>query len=451
MPGYILTGLKWSIAQIVVLAFGLIAVTAHAQDTLQISAATETRALLAEAETLLAGNDSEHAYALLIPHETELAGSPYYDYLLGVAALDSGRRSEAIFSLRRSIAVEPRFSGARMELGRAYFESGNPALARPIFVSLLGENPPAGVRDVLQQYIRAIDTPRPAPQSRFSGYFESFVGHDSNANGSTADQQFLGFMLSPENLATESPVIEIAAGFNWFVPKSSSFAWLVNARAGHRNNIDASFVNATILSGLGGMTWQRGEYFGRAAIDSYWASRDGNANESYAGLDLLFGRRLGDSWDVSLGLRGGAQRHDESIEVLDVNRVLYTFDVSQRFASGGKLSLQLIGGSDSEQQSGSPYGNSKTGGRISLSTPLGNASFLHASLGSLTSDYDGLFFGAPREDKQLMFLVQLEFRDVLTEGLSFVPLLRYVDNESDVSLYDYDRTEIGLLLRWVPR
>lgn len=453
MPSYILYGVRKSIVYIVALTFGALAVvaTANAQETLQINVAAETRALLEEAETLLAGNDSERGYALLIPHEAELAGSPYYDYLLGVAALDSGRRSEAIFSLRRSIAVEPRFSAARMELGRAYLESGNSALARPIFVSLLDESPPAGVRSVLQQYISAIDAPRPTPRSSFSGYFETFVGHDSNANGSTADQQFLGFTLSPENLATESPVAEIAAGFNWLVPQSSRFSWIVNARAGYRNNTDASFVNATILNGLAGMTWQRGEFFGRAAIDSYWASRDGNANEAYAGVDLLFGRRLGDSWDVSLGLRGGAQRHDSTIEVLDVNRVLYTLDVSQRFATSGRLSLQLIGGSDSEQQTGSPYGNSKTGGRISLSTPLGNTSFLHTALGSLTSDYDGLFFGVPREDKQLFFLVQLEFRDVLTDGLSFIPLVRYVDNDSDVSLYDYDRTEIGLLLRWVPK
>ena len=46
----------------------------------------------------------------------------FFDYLLGVAALDNGYISEAIFSLRRAIAVEPGFSGARMELARAYFE-----------------------------------------------------------------------------------------------------------------------------------------------------------------------------------------------------------------------------------------------------------------------------------------------------------------------------------------
>jgi tetratricopeptide (TPR) repeat protein len=434
---------------------GLLAVAAESAfaqdaDTLNLSDAAETRTLLSQAETLLASNDSEGALALLQPHELELAGSPYYDYLLGIAALDSGQLSEAIFSLRRSIAVEPRFSGARMELGRAYFESGNTGLARPLFVSLLDENPPPGVREILQQYIVAIDTPATVPESRFSGFLETFVGNDSNANAS-GSEQFLGFTLSPNNVETASPFAEIAAGFNWFVPRSSQSAWLVKARAGHRSNTDASFMNATVLNGYGGMNWQRGDWFGRAGVDSYWAARDGNANESYAGADLLFGRRLGVDWDLTLGLRGGAQRYDSSIEVLDVDRVMYTLGLSQRFMTSGRMSLELTSGNDSAKETGSPYGNSKLGGRVSLSTPLGSASFLHASISSLESDYDGLFFGVPRVDQQVTLLLQFEFRDVWTDGLSLTPLVRYVDNESDLSLYEYDRTEIGLFIRWTPR
>lgn len=420
-------------------------------ETIEISAAGETRTLLARAESLIAARESGRAYALLSPFELDLAGSPYFDYLLGVAALDSGRTSEAIFSLRRSLTVAPLFSGARMELGRAYYESGNAALARPLFVDLLDENPPPGVREILQQYINAIDQPGTVQRSQLRGYVETFVGHDSNANGSTSNQQFLGFTLNPENLATESPFLEVAGGFSWVVPRSNRFNWFVNGRAGHRSNTDASFINATILSGFAGMNWQHNDWFGRAGIDSYWSSRDGDANETYAGIDLLLGRRISDSWDLTLGLRGGAQRHDATIEVLDVNRFLYTLGAAHRFESLARIGFELIAGNDAEQQNGSPYGNSKSGARITFSMPLGNASFLHTSVGSLTTDYDGMFFGVPREDEQLNFMLRLEFRDVLADGLSFMPMARYVDNDSDISLYAYDRTEIGLIIRWAPK
>ena len=130
-----------------------------------------------------------------------------------------------------------------------------------------------------------------------------------------------------------------------------------------------------------------------------------------------------------------------------MNRFLYTLGVTRRFHAA-LISVQAIGGDESEVQSGSPYGNSKTGGRLSINAQVGSSALLFASIGALKSDYDGLFFGAAREDKQLTSFVQLEFRDFLTDGLSIAPRVRYVDNESDVDLYEYDRTEYGVMVRW---
>ena len=423
---------------------------AQSELTINRAVSPEIRQLLNAAEAHLADGDLEQAYQVLAGNESLLAGFAYSDYLMGIVALDTGRFSEAIFALRRCVAVAPRFSGARMELARAYYESGHPDQSRPLFVALLDESPPAGVRDVINQYIDAIDQRPPIPRARFDGYLETFVGHDSNANGSTGNQQFMGFILSPQNLETESPFAEVGAGFNWISPTSSQTAWIANARVGHRTNADASFIDSTILSGYGGVTWQRGPFFGRAGIDGYWSARDGNANESYGGVDFLAGRNYGD-WDASVGIRAGANRFDDSLEILDVDRVLYTLGIGRRFSPTTRLSLQAIGGQDNEASSGSPYGNSKAGGRLAYSTGLGEASFLHASIGSLTSDYDGLFFGQPREDTQTMIILRLEFRDVLKDGLTFSPVFRYIDNESDVALYEYDRTEIGLQIRWMPR
>ena len=438
------------IALFVALAAGTSLNTATAQDTLQISASADTRELLQRAEALLGNGNSQGAYDLLQPREAELSGNAYFDYLLGVATLDSGRASEAILSLNRSAAAAPGFSGARMELARAYFDAGEPDSARPLFVALLSEGPPPGVRDVLNRYIAAIDERPSAPPSRFSPYAELLLGHDSNANGSTDDQQFLGFTLSPENLETASSFVAGGAGFGWFVPRNAGFAWQLGARAGYRKNPDASFVDAGILSGTAGMNWRSGVIFGQASMDAYWTTRDGESNEAYRGIDFLIGRQLNEKWDLRFSLRGGALRYEDSIEILDVDRVLYTAGTSYRFGSRAKFDIELIGGGDSEKQSGSPYGNSKRGGRLGLSTPIGKSSFLHASVGRLASDYDGLFFGVRRNDTQLTSTLQLEFRDVLTPGLTFAPRIRYIDNDSGVALYDYDRTEIALLIRWMP-
>ncbi len=423
----------------------------QAADTIEIATSAEAQQLLADAESLLASEQSRSAFDLLKPHESELAGNSLFDYLFGVAALDSGFHSEAVFSLRRAIATAPQFSGARMELARAYYESGNLSLARALFVNLLNESPPPGVHSVIDDYVSAIDSQMAKPRPRFRSYFEFVGGYDDNANSSTNDQQFLGFSLSPENLQTESPFAEVGAGFNWNSQSSSRVGWYAGGRLGYRHNTDADFIDAGVISGLAGMSWQRGQFFGRAGAEAYWATRDGEPNSVYGGLDALLGRRLSASWDLTLGLRGGALRYDDSIEVLDINRLLYVAGATYRFSPLGSLAVEFIGGNDSEQQSGSPYGNAKIGGRLTFTAPVGQSSLLFASLGSLTSDYDGLFFGATREDTQLTSMLQIEFRDVFTTGLSLIPRLRYVDNDSDVSLYDYDRTEISLLMRWTPQ
>ena len=424
---------------------------AQSQQTMRLADSGDALDLYEQAEMLLVGGNSQDAYELLRAYESELAGNPYFDYLLGVTALDSGLTSEAILSLQRAVASAPQFSGARMELARALYDSAEYAAARPMFAALLDESPPAAVRSVIERYINVIDSRPEVPPSRFAPYAELFSGYDTTANGSTDQQQFLGFTLTPQNQETSSIFVEAAAGFDWNLPRSTNFGWFLGARAAYRDNPDAPFVDAGIVSGQAGMNWRSGAVFGRAGIDAYAASRDGDSNESYGGIDFMLGRSLDDSWDLSVAIRGGALRYDESIEVLDVNRTLYTLAASYRFQSRGRLSVEAIGGSDDEQQMGSPYGNSKLGARVSLGVPLGQASYLFASLGTLQSDYDGLFFGMTREDRQLNSLLQLEFRDVWTNGLTLAPRLRFVGNKSDVALYEYDRTEVGLLIRWAPK
>lgn len=424
---------------------------AQSGDSLSVQADPALQSLLGEAESLLSDGRSAQAFDLLQPHEAAYAGHVIYDYLLGIAALDSGRTSDAIFSLRRSLSIAPGFSGARMELARAYYESGNRELARPLFTELLGENPPPAVAGVIQQYLQAIDSSTVTPSRRFFPYLGLFAGYDSNANGSTGNQQFLGFTLSPDNVQTESGFAEVNAGFNAYLPRSSRFAWVFNGRASHRANFDASFVDATIISGLGGFNWQRDSWFGRAALDGFWGSRDGNPNETYVGLDAIVGKRITDQWDVTAGLRGGAQRYDGTLDVLDVNRFLYTLGVNRHFSSRAQLGAQLIGGNDNEVETGSPYGNTKFGGRLSMTSPIASSVWMSAALGALESDYDGLFFGLPRKDTQWTAVLQFEFRDVMTRGLSITPRVRYVENDSDVELYSYDRTEMGIDVRWIPQ
>lgn len=416
--------------------------------TVEVEVTGAQQAQLDEAEILITSGQSEAAYAVLSPLEAALAGNAYFDYLLGVAALDSGMPGEAVFSLRRALAVAPDFSGATMELARAYYEAGNRELAQPLFEQLLEQNPPATARNVINSYLQSIDQRVVQGPAGITPFVEVSAGHDSNANGSTDAQQFLGFTLDSRNVEMDSIFAEVAVGFDWLQVRDRGFAWSGRLQARHRSNPDASFVDGTLISGLVGFAWQRGSIYGNAAVESYGSARDGNPNESYNGLSAMIGGALGESsWHLVGDLRSGNLRFDDNIDVMDVDRLLVGVSLVRRFPGGSSISLQALDGKDSEREFQSPFGNSKSGTRIAVNARINGSVNLLASVGSLDSQFDRTFFGTMRKDDQTSLNLELQ----LSRGgsLSLSPRIRWIDNDSTVALYDYDRTEIGFGARYI--
>src|SRR5687768_16113255 len=103
---------------------------------------------LGEAEALVRAGKAEQAWALLAPLEREHAGRPDFDYLLGLAALESGRPNRATFVLERVITVNPGHLAARLEMARAYFALNDFERAEREFGFILQSAPPAEIRSL---------------------------------------------------------------------------------------------------------------------------------------------------------------------------------------------------------------------------------------------------------------------------------------------------------------
>ena len=71
-----------------------------------------------EANKLIGKRDFTAAYLLLEPLESERAGDIDYDYLLGVAAVESGNITRGAFALERVLALDPAHQDARAEIDR---------------------------------------------------------------------------------------------------------------------------------------------------------------------------------------------------------------------------------------------------------------------------------------------------------------------------------------------
>ena len=94
-------------------------------------------ALLREADALIRGGKLADAYKLLEPKEGDYSGELAFDYMLGIAALDSGKPDRATIAFERVLITDPNFSGARLDLARAYFAMGSDDLARNEFEIVL--------------------------------------------------------------------------------------------------------------------------------------------------------------------------------------------------------------------------------------------------------------------------------------------------------------------------
>ena len=115
------------------------------------------------------------AYALLAPHESERAGDPEFDLLLGIAALETGRHTRAVFALKSVLAVQPDNPRALAEIGRAYLALGESESARRELQAVRAQNVPSDVARSIDRLLSAVDRAPPAAQSAVTGYLEAAV------------------------------------------------------------------------------------------------------------------------------------------------------------------------------------------------------------------------------------------------------------------------------------
>lgn len=408
-----------------------------------------TVAILKQAESLLAEQKPGDAYDFLASHELDLAGTPLFDYLLGLAALDSGHASDAAFALQRAVASQPDFAGARLELARAQFEQGELALSRAQFQYLLTQSPPAATRTVIEKYLNTIGERSQRAGSHWSALAQFGAGYDSNANGSTSEQTFLGFTLDPRNVATSSSFAELLVGAGNTRALGAETGLISNVQLTHRVNTDASFIDQSVASLDTTLVWAHGGVRYSAGIDGYQGWLDGAVHERGVNVNLGASRRFGE-YEAAIGLRGGTLEYEpESLRLLDADRYLAGVSLARLNigSNAGRVGAALLVGKDDVRSAGSPYGNDRYGIRLYASWPIQSQSSVYFELSEMVSDYDGTFFGARRKDELFAATLAFDLQSFPTASWSIAPRLRYTKSDSDVSLYEYARFEAVVYIR----
>lgn len=183
------------------LGVGLLPATGHAATSPDLNAL----------RTLVDSGQCDKAYDMA-QSQTVLQGGAHFDFLFGVAAINSGHQAQGVLALERHLLQVPSNDRARLELAKGYYEMGDYFRARQEFELVLRFNPPKDVQTNIQRYLDSMQT-RDVEGSRATSrsYFEFGMGYDSNINSGTHLGTFFDRIGSPSVVTPE----ERALGSNY--------------------------------------------------------------------------------------------------------------------------------------------------------------------------------------------------------------------------------------------
>ncbi|MGE0802630.1 MAG: tetratricopeptide repeat protein [Lautropia sp.] len=415
-------------------------------------------ALLDQARRLLQQREPQRAYALLEPATGRYAGIGAFDYLLGIAALDSGRPALAVIALERLLAVAPDDALARAEIARAYLALRERDAARREFQSVARADLPPEVRDTVARYLDILgDADRAADGRggrRWRASVEASVGYDGNANlGSSLDRWVLGdgqaLTPLPSSRPQRSPFAELSGQFQYVVPIDGRTDWTIGAQASQRTHASQHNVDLGAIEVSSGLALTRGPHRYTASIQVQQLFLD----------DRSFRR--------AIGVLGQWQRDLDARSQVGAYAQLFTLDFddqSVRDARRAVIGGTFARGLDDRARS-VVVGNAYLG-RESSRRGLGELSFdligMRAGFsrqltagwrGTATAGYElrrhdapDAFFGIRRRDRQSE--IRLGAEHELSPRLTVSPQLIHLRNASDLAPNDFRRTQALVSVRY---
>ncbi len=408
--------------------------------------AVASEAVLRQAEGLINAGQFQAARELLEPREGALAGDPAYDYLLGLALLQTGDPGRASLALERAVAQDRQFAGARLDLARAYYESGDFDAAKRHLEALRDLNPPPQAQQTIEEYLALIANRQ--RRLRMEYRLHSKAGYDSNANSATSANEFLGFDLLASSQETASPFAEFGGSVVLLKPLSARLLLDTRMNLRRRNNPDASFVDSTTGDISVGLRHVRQGETRALRLQAYRLDIDGSLNSEGLALTGAWEREVRRRLRLGLFGRVGRTEYGRSLSVKDVDQLVGGFSASWSFGSGGRGTLggAVLAGSDDPRMAGSRYARDLSGVRLNAGWAFSSQIRAQFTAGLMRSDYDAVFFeqqfNSPREDTLTNAGISVQWR--LSPKWLMSHDLMYTNNDSDIAVFAFERVETSL-------
>ncbi len=413
------------------------------------------------AQQLIDANNNEEAFQLLFADIDERAGTPEYDLLLGIAALDSGHPTQAVFAFERVLAIEPDNSRARLELARAYFELGENEASREEFAYTQSQEVPETVKATIEEYLTAIDDRvRLAEQQRkLNFYLQASLGYDMNVNSATDTSTValpafgnLVFTLDDTSQELDSGFYNLEGGLNFSsrIDPDRNISVFGGANIFYRPTWNEHRFDTAAGNGQLGLRHTRGENSFLLSLQAQRYLIDDDTNRDQMGLNFQWLHTASTRTQYSVFVQGLTQRFPDQ-EIRDLNQ--YSGGVGVVHLLPGEASPIIFGslyvGTDDELEATRPdfgrtYFGIRAGGEYSINDSMkwiASANYQHSKYGG-----EDPLFQETRKDN--FFFLRGGLEHSYGDHWVITSEVRYLINDSNFVINDFDRWQVFATARY---
>jgi tetratricopeptide (TPR) repeat protein len=419
-----------------------------------------TNAQLEEAQGFLDADNPAKALSLLESSYDVKTASIQEFFLLGIAAKLSEKYSHAETYFSQALKREPNAGRIRLELAEVLFRQGKLDQSREAILTVKSHNPPPQVAKNLDNFLAQIDEAKANPNKLYgnprkswSAYITAGVNFDSNVNaGPNTDTVFLyglPFNLSSNAQETSDTAYFIRAGINHQSQLNRGLLWRSGANIFFNNYSTADSYDTRSLNFSTGPLFIRSVKSSLAFPVTFnlqkYDSQSGWYSQSW-GLAPHLSYKLQDNIQLHVGSSLSRKRFKND-RTRDLTAHTFSPSINYQIIQNGNLAFGLNFGHENSKQD--IYSNDVLGTYVGYQHFFKEQGIATGITASYTdTKFEGIqrAYTKARNDLSKRISLNVSYLIPGVSGLSLRGDVSYQDNDSNLGINTYDRTNFSISL-----
>lgn len=417
------------------------------------SALAEPSEQLLQLQALVAEKRAQEAFLLSTSMLEEWGGEPDFDFYAGRAAFMAKHFQEAVFAFERVMFNRPKHIRSRLLLAFSYFKVNNYGAAKTELNWFLARPQLVSGNDLatIKNYLSQIEAAEKRAVRDTSFEVGLGIGHDTNVNsGTETDSIFFpsigDFITLTDGVERDDTVSDLSLAFRHREKLSQTQSYTVAANFNHvmhhkNNEFDRSLLNLTAsFSGSLQDTWFGGNYTASTFFQPMYL--DDEFFRTATGVSLSNTWQIAEGWTWMLGVNYSLINNVQQ-NAQDMRRS----GISSRFTwlgSHPQIIDLFFTNDNASKTEGEHNGRDFYGISYTYLYPANHVLSFMLRLNADKAEYAANHptFLIVRDEQSIGATLTANYK--VTPEWKTSATLRFSDRSSNLSIYEFDRTEVRL-------